>query len=81
MINMKQVDISVFTQFIPDWFALEGVVSGVLNFGGRPNKTKFDFDLSIDESVFEGSKWCYSARVFVQFWHRYNVKRTGLYVR
>ena len=54
MINMKQVDISIFTQFIPDWFALEGVVSGVLNFGGRPNKTKFDFDLSIDESVFEG---------------------------
>jgi len=54
MINMKKVDISIFTQFIPDWFALDGVVSGDLNFGGLPNKTKFNFDLSIDDGVFEG---------------------------
>jgi len=25
-----------------------------LNFGGLPNKTKFNFDLSIDDGVFEG---------------------------
>jgi len=54
MINMKKVDISIFTQFIPDWFALDGVVSGVLNFNGLPNKTKFNFNLSIDDCVFEG---------------------------
>ena len=56
MINMKEVDISIFTQFIPDWFALEGVVSGDLNFGGYPNNTIFDFDLSIENGVFEGLK-------------------------
>jgi len=54
MINMKKVDISIFTQFIPDWFALDGVVSGMLNFNGLPNKTKFNFNLSIDDCVFEG---------------------------
>ena len=54
MINMKKVDISIFTQFIPDWFALDGVVSGELNFGGLPTNTKFNFDLSIDDGVFEG---------------------------
>ena len=54
MINMKKVDISIFTQFIPDWFTLDGLVSGDINFGGIPNKTKFNFDLSIDDGVFEG---------------------------
>ena len=54
MINMKKVDISIFTQFIPDWFTLDGLVSGDINFGGIPNNTKFNFDLSIDDGVFEG---------------------------
>ena len=51
--NMKDIDISVFTQFIPNWFKLEGLVSGNIHLGGLPNKTKFDFDLNIEDAMFE----------------------------
>ena len=27
-INLKDIDISVFTQFVPNWFKLEGLISG-----------------------------------------------------
>ena len=52
-INMKDIDISVFTQFVPNWFKLEGLISGDIHLGGFPNKTKFDFDLNIDHATFE----------------------------
>ena len=52
-INMKDIDISVFTQFVPNWFKLEGLTSGDIHLGGFPNKTKFDFDLKIDNAKFE----------------------------
>ena len=53
-INMKDIDISVFTQFIPNWFELDGLISGDIHLGGFPNKTKFDFDINIDDAMFEG---------------------------
>ena len=52
-INMKDIDISVFTQFVPNWFKLEGLLSGDIHLGGFPNKTKFDFDVNIEEAKFE----------------------------
>ena len=52
-INLKDIDISVFTQFVPNWFKLEGLISGDIHLGGFPNKTKFDFDLNIDHATFE----------------------------
>ena len=52
-INMKDIDISVFTQFVPNWFKLEGLTSGDIHLGGFPNKTKFDFDLKIENAKFE----------------------------
>ena len=53
-INMKDIDISVFTQLVPDWFHIEGLISGDIHLGGYPNKTKFDFNLLIDDTKFEG---------------------------
>jgi len=52
-INMKDIDISIFTQFAPNWFKLEGLTSGDIHLGGFPNKTKFDFALKIDNAKFE----------------------------
>ena len=52
-INMKDIDISVFTQFVPNWFKLEGLTSGDIHLGGFPNKTKFDFDLKFENAKFE----------------------------
>ena len=52
-INMKDIDISIFTQFVPNWFKIEGLTSGDVHLGGFPNKTKFDFDLKIDNAKFE----------------------------
>ena len=36
-INMKDIDISVFTQFVPNWFELDGLISGDIQLGGFPN--------------------------------------------
>ena len=52
-INLKDIDISVFTQFVPNWFELDGLISGDIQLGGFPNKTKFDFDINIADAVFE----------------------------
>ena len=52
-INLKDIDISVFTQFVPNWFELDGLISGDIQLGGFPNKTKFDFDINIVDAVFE----------------------------
>ncbi len=53
-INMKNIDISVFTQFVPNWFELDGLISGDIHLGGVPNMTKFDFSLNINDAMFEG---------------------------
>ena len=53
-INMKDIDISVFTQFVPNWFELDGLISGDIHLGGFPNMTKFDFSLNINDAMFEG---------------------------
>jgi len=52
-INLKDIDISVFTQFVPNWFELDGLISGDIQLGGFPNKTKFDFDINITDAIFE----------------------------
>ena len=52
-INLKDIDISVFTQFVPNWFELDGLISGDIQLGGFPNKTKFDFDINIADAIFE----------------------------
>ncbi|NOZ03241.1 MAG: hypothetical protein GXO92_01340 [FCB group bacterium] len=51
--NFKNLNIELFTQFIPDWFHLGGMVSGNFDLGGTTENTSFSFDVKVDDAVFD----------------------------
>jgi len=51
--NFKRINMLMVTQFIPEWFYLEGVISGDFNISGNTQKTALKFNGQIENSVFD----------------------------
>ncbi len=51
--SFHNLNIEVFTQFIPNWFQLGGQISGNYNLSGNSNQTKFDFEVEIENAKFD----------------------------
>lgn len=51
--SFHNLNIEVFTQFIPNRFKLEGQISGDYNLSGNNDQTKFDFNVEIENAKFD----------------------------
>ena len=51
--SFHNLNVEVLTQFIPNWFTLGGHISGNYNLSGNDIQTTFDFDVNIDDAMFD----------------------------
>ena len=51
--KFSNLDLEILPQVIPDWFHLGGQINGNLKVGGTTEKTVFDFDMTINNAVFD----------------------------
>ena len=55
--KFSNLDLDIISHIIPNWFRLEGIISGEMNIFGNTEKTRFDFDMNIKEAVFDKIKF------------------------
>ncbi|NOZ76027.1 MAG: hypothetical protein GXO90_11765, partial [FCB group bacterium] len=52
-VHFNQFHLRSLTQFIPNFFTINGIVTGTFDLGGSGRKTTFRYDLAIDDGTFD----------------------------
>lgn len=52
-IILNGLDLSLLTQFKPPSVNMDGVISGAIFFGGNPDVTKYDFEIEIQDAIYD----------------------------